>query len=134
MTVTVDLSGLKEFKKKLERVDKEFNTFLRNFLFEQAERALAMTKKNHPWITGHMRNSWFIGNIVRVGDNLEITIYNTVHYASYVEYGHIIRRKKGEDGWKEGSFKCTLAIAEVEREIPARWDRQFSAWIKSMGL
>lgn len=129
--MTVDFSDLKEFKKQLERVEKEFNSFLYGFLLEQALRALAKTKKNHPVITGLMRASWQISDVKRSGNNLEVWICNYVNYSGYVEYGHMTAKR---DKWVEGRFMCTIAIAEVEREMQARWDRQFGAWIKSMGL
>jgi len=129
--MTVDYSDLVKFKEQLQRVEKEFDTFLRNFLYEQALRALAKTIKNTPVDTGLLRASWQLSDIIRKGDNLEIWLCNYVNYAGYREYGHMTSNRKG---WVEGKFMCTIAIAEVEREMQARWNREFGAWIKSMGL
>lgn len=66
-----------------------------------------------------------LDSVVRQGDMLVITISNNVEYAKYVEYGHMTR---GRSKWVNGKFMCSLAIIDVKRKIPARFEREFSAW------
>lgn len=155
--MSVDFSQLVEFRDRFERLSNEFETFLKKFLIKQALDVLAKTKSNTPTDTGLLQNSWTIGDqtlaigsrtnrsgeteyfqvdsafaqgasldsVVRQGDMLVITISNNVEYAKYVEYGHMTR---GRSKWVNGKFMCSLAIIDVKRKIPARFEREFSAW------
>ncbi|MGP1488357.1 MAG: HK97 gp10 family phage protein [Peptoanaerobacter stomatis] len=155
--MSVDFSQLVEFRDRFERLSNEFETFLKQFLIKQALDVLAKTKSNTPTDTGLLKNSWTIGDqtlaigsrtnrsgeteyfqvdsafaqgasldsVVRQGDMLVITISNNVEYAKYVEYGHMTR---GRSKWVNGKFMCSLAIIDVKRKIPARFEREFSAW------
>ena len=161
--MSVDYSEFIAFRDKFERLSNEFEIFLKKFLIKQALDVLAKTKKKHPTITGLMKNSWTIGNqgvalrkkvlkngkikyssvdtafvdnaslanVERDGDVLKITISNAVEYAKYVEYGHIDR---GHKKWVEGWFMCSLAIIDVKKKIPKRFQREFEAWFASFNF
>ena len=144
----------KEFKKYLQNFEKmvtEFDTWLKTFLLQQAQRCVANAKKRTPVDTGALRASWGIGtqviilkqsssgkmsidpenstiaDIKVVGDNLEVTIWNGMEYASYVEYGHTT---KGRGGWIDGEYMLTISITEVERAMPSRFNREFEQFLK----
>lgn len=155
--MSVDISELINFRDRFKRMESEFETFLKKFLIKQALDVLAKTKSNTPTDTGLLKNSWTIGDqsvaigsrtnrsgeteyfqvdsafaqgasldsVVRQGDMLVITISNAVEYAKYVEYGHMTR---GRSKWVDGKFMCSLALIDVKRKIPARFEREFSAW------
>lgn len=162
MTGGMDYSGFLQLKRQIETMAAGFDGFIRGFLLKQGLDALAKTKKNTPVDTGMLRNSWELGDsvtvlkaskskgktiwkkasdapfsqnaslagVVRKGDTLEITIYNPAEYASFVEYGHLTANRKD---WVEGYFMCTLAIEDVQRRIPGRWNKEFAAWCRGLG-
>lgn len=83
-----------------------------------------------------------VKGVVRKGDTLEITIYNPLDYASFVEYGHRqipgryvpVIGKKLKKAWVEGKYMATIAIKDVEEKLPARFEQQFKARVISIGL
>ena len=129
--MSVDYSQFIAFRDKFERLSNEFEVFLRRFLTKQALDVLAKTKRNTPVQTGTLRGSWTIGEVVRDGDVLKVTISNPVEYAKYVEYGHIDR---SHSKWVEGWFMCSLAIIDVKKKIPKRFQREFEAWFASFNF
>ena len=147
-------SEFEKYVKKFEKMTDEFETFLKSFLLEMAQRVVARAQKNTPVDTGAMRASWGIGSqslalnssinadgktvvsldtensqvadISVVGSTLEVTIWNGMEYSSFIEYGHANR----DGSWREGFFVLTVAIDEVQRQIPARFERAFEKFIK----
>jgi len=128
------MPGIEDLAGKYAKAAAEAEQFLRKFLLEMGKRALAKTKHRTPVDTGLLRNSWALGEVQRRGDKLEITLYNPVEYAIYVEYGHK-RTPWGSDkrieagDWVQGRFMATLSIMEVEKEMPTRFRRAFAAWM-----
>ena len=127
----LDFSGMSQLQQQMRRLESDFDQFLRQFLLKQALDALARTKDNTPVDTGLLRASWTISEVQRVGNGLVITISNPTEYASFVEYGHMTRDRKR---WIEGKFMCTLAIDEVSKLIPQRFNREFAAWVGRLDL
>ena len=81
-------SGMAELAAKYGKAADDADAFLRGFLLEMGLRVLAKSKQRTPVQTGYLRNSWQLREITRSGNELEITLFNPVEYASYVEYGH----------------------------------------------
>ncbi|EJP20287.1 bacteriophage protein, PF04883 family [Peptostreptococcaceae bacterium AS15] len=129
--MSVDYSQFIAFRDKFERLSNEFETFLKQFLIKQALDVLAKTKRNSPVDTGLLRNSWTIGEVVRDGDVLKVTISNPVEYAKYVEYGHIDR---SHSKWINGQFMCSLSIIDVKKKMPQRFQREFETWFASFNM
>lgn len=112
----------------------------------QSRAAKRGKNKGKLMVTADRQNvSWkdvTVKGVVRKGDNLEITIYNPLDYASFVEYGHRqepgryvpVIGKKLKNAWVEGHYMATIAIKDVEEKMPARFEQQFKAWIASLGL
>lgn len=80
-----------------------------------------------------------INSVRKEGSNLVVDIYNPVEYASYVEYGHVTRSRKGKDGkgsartgWVQGQFTCTLAIKDIERKMPQHFNVEFKRWLQTL--
>lgn len=129
--MSVDYSQFIAFRDKFERLSNEFETFLKQFLIKQALDVLAKTKRNSPVDTGLLRNSWTIGEVVRDGDTLKVTISNAVEYAKYVEYGHMDR---SHQKWINGQFMCSLSIIDVKKKMPQRFQREFETWFASFNM
>ena len=129
--MSVDYSEFIEFRDKFERLSNEFENFLKQFLIKQALDVLAKTKKESPTDTGLLRNSWTIGEVVRDGDTLKVTISNPVEYAKYVEYGHMDR---SHQKWINGQFMCSLSIIDVKKKMPKRFQKEFEAWFASFNM
>lgn len=71
-----------------------------------------------------------LGSVIRSGNQLVVTISNPIHYASFVEYGHMTRDRKG---FINGKFMCTLAIDAVKAKMPARFQMEFDRWASTLG-
>ena len=158
-----DYSQFEEYVKKFENMTNELDTWLKTFLLTQAQRCVARTKERQRGLdlidTGFMINAWYVGDEHRairqgedgkftsdfnsafaneasiksvrvVGNTLEVEVGNIAEYASYVEYGH--STKSG--GWINGGFMMTVSIAEVERALPTRFQREFQAYLKNKGV
>lgn len=148
----------KQYLKWVEKVGKteaQFKTWLRQFLLEQAQRVVREAKFRTPIDTGALINSYQIGSqiitlmddpsgrmgeksknkpakvidpenstidsIGVVGDTLQVVISNPMEYASYVEYGHHAY---------QGRYMLTIAVDDVMRAMPSRFEKQFKQFIK----
>jgi hypothetical protein len=75
---------------------------------------------------GHLRRSWTVGEVRKVGDTYEIDVLNPVEYAPYVEFGH--RQTPGRyvpalgkplvKGWVNGKFMLTVSELELQADAP----------------
>lgn len=156
MSTDFDFKEFENYTKKFEKMTTEFDEFLRNFLLKQAQRVVANAKRRTPVDTGAMRASWGIGSqkisltkvgsgksvkidpenstiadISVVGNNFEVEIWNSVDYASYIEWGH---RTRGGGSWVEGYYILTISISQVENAIPARFNNEFTKFLKERGV
>lgn len=76
--------------------------------------------------------------IKKVGNTYQITVYNPVHYASYVEFGH--RQTPGRyvpaigkrltRGWVEGQYMLTISEETLKAKIPGILERKMHALLK----
>ena len=148
----------KEYEKWVEKLGilkEEFQLWLKQFLLEQAQRVVALGKPKTPVDTGYLRNSWYIGtqNIVQgdiegksksgkqlqginwkasdiasiaVIDNyLEVEIGLGADYASYIEYG---QRSY------QGRYMLTISIDTVQKQLPARFNKEWLQFLKARGF
>lgn len=85
---------------------------------------------------GHLKRNWALTPAMRTGEYIEVTLYNNVFYASFVEYGH--RQDVGRfvpalgkrlvKPWVEGRFMLTRSMEHTGRnmeEIIKRHTRRF---------
>jgi len=153
MAKEADFRELEKFFQNWTDAYNDFDDFLRKFLLEMALRAVAKIKPRTPVDTGALRNTWGVGNqslqvgrktgealsafeqaatidsVEVAGDSVQISIWNIMDYASFVEYGH--RLTNG--AWQDGRFMMTLSVDEISRQIPARWNKAFKAYLQSKG-
>ena len=87
-SIKFNVSEFERFVKNFQQFSGGLDKFVRNFLLEQANIALANTKAKTPVKTGDLRNRWELTNVTKKGNNYEIQIFNTLYYASYIEDGH----------------------------------------------
>ena len=155
-----DYKQLQKYLENLDNIDKDFEVFLKQFLLEMAQRVVRKAKLKTPVDTGALRNSYVIGSGERVlkatrcksksgkqkvtrdlskstvedikiiGNTMEVTIGNEMEYASFQEYGYPLRNGQ----WKQGHFMLTMAVDEIQKQIPKRFEKQFLQFIKNKGV
>mgnify|MGYP004663245489 CR=1 FL=1 len=69
---------------------------------------------------GTLRRSW-----QSKSKKLERIVFNNVHYAPYVEYGH---RTRGGKSFVEGRYMLTKTIEEISKDV----DNEFSMLIENL--
>lgn len=138
-----------EWTKKVGIAKEDFRLWLKQFLLTEAQRVVAKGKRRTPVDTGYLRNSWYIGSqtvvqtrtasgkakidtknsdvlsVKVVGNVLQVEIGLGADYASFVEFGHHSY---------EGRYMLTISIDEVQRQLPARFNKEFLTFIKSKGV
>lgn len=129
--MSFDYTDFKKLLAETKLLQKEYDAFLRKFLKEMALRALAKTKKRTPVDTGDLRNHWEVSDIFRRGDELVVYLSNVLDYASYVEYGHLTSNR---ERWVEGYFMATVSVADIDKELPARYEKAFRNFYGGLGL
>ena len=143
-----DYTQFKEYVNKLGIATSDFRLWLKQFLLQEAQRVVKNGKPRTPVDTGYLRNSWYIGSqkiiqdisngkavintnksdiasIKVIGNVLQVEIGLSADYASYIEYGHRSY---------QGKYMLKISIDEVQRALPARFDKQFRSWLKSKGV
>lgn len=101
-----DYKSFKKMAKKFEDAEKISDEVMTSILYEVGNRVLRKTKKRTPvgeykdHAGGTLRRNWFISDVKKKGNNLEIEIYNPTEYAPFVEYGH----RKRNNSWVEGKL------------------------------
>ena len=153
-----DYKQFQAYVNNFEKMTKDFENFLKRYLLQQAQHCVSLGKKRTPVDTGALRASWGIGSqklvlkssidsegkinvsfdeanstiadISVVGDNFEVTIWNGMEYASYVEYGH----NTLSGSWVDGYFMLTISITEVQRAMPSRFNTAFKQFLKERGV
>jgi len=126
----LEFEDMKKLQQQLKKQEQEFDGFIHKFLLKMALDAVGRAKSNTPVDTGLLRAAWSIGDVQRQGNNLMVALVNPIEYASFVEYGHMTRDR---NHWVEGKFMATLAIDEVARLIPARFQTEYAAWLARLG-
>lgn len=143
----VDVKGLKEFQKHLQKLQ-DPDVFLQSCAKELAARLLRMVIKRtpvgeYPKGTGKkggtLRRGWTGNNrssaqgyaeslkVNHFGDTYVVEIVNPVEYAPYVEYGH---RTANHEGWVTGRFMMTISEQELEKIAPKVLENKIQKYLK----
>lgn len=133
-----DFSEYEKFVKSLGDADKDFELFLTDFLVEMGQRVIARTRENTPVKTGALKASWMITD---VGKDY-ITIGSPMEYSAAVEYGHVQEPgrfvpaigKRLKASWVNGRFMLTIAVDDIQKQIPKRFEKAFQQFMKSRGV
>lgn len=133
-----DYSSFKQYCQNFKKMSREFDNWLNSFLLQQGMRFLASVKPRTPVDTGDLRNHWQLQGITRDGDVLKCWFVNSMHYATFVEYGHAKPYKsgaqEGSSDWVDGYFMMTVSLEQIERAMPARFDSEFKRFLMSLGV
>lgn len=116
-----DYKQIKNLQKRLEQFSKlDRQKLCESLAKEIAARLVRAAAQRTPVDTGALKQSWYDENkdflIVKKGNVYEVTIYNSMLYASYVEYGH---RTGDGVGWVNGHFMLTISEHHIKRITPA---------------
>jgi hypothetical protein len=112
----MDFREFQDLLDSFKEVQKQHEAFLRKFLTEMGMRALAQTKKLTPVDTGNLRNRWELSQVYRKGDSLYIVLFNPVEYASFVEDGHMQRRRFLPIQYLEDSPANAKMVASIKQK------------------
>lgn len=131
-----DYSEYKKFRDKFAKLTREFDSWMHQFLLNEGLRFIAEVKPRTPVDTGDLRNHWKLDGMTRDGDTLHVWFVNPMYYASFVEYGHAKPYKagatEGSADWVEGYFMMTVSLEIIEKNMPARFNRAFAAFLASL--
>lgn len=134
--MSFDYSEFQKFRDNFAKFTNEFESWLTEFLLNEGMRFIAEVKPRTPVDTGDLRNHWKLDGITRQGDVLQVWFVNPMEYATFVEYGHAKPYKagaaEGSDDWVEGYFMMTVSLEHINRTMPARFNNQFDAFVRSL--
>lgn len=83
-------------------------------VMEVASQLNGSVKDRTPVKTGYLRKQWYVGSIVKRGNEYYIEVCNNVEYAEAVEYGH---RTRGGNGFVPGKHMMELSIIELQKSL-----------------
>jgi len=149
MGLKVDIKELVEFQNNLKKINKSLKSdFFTSASKELAARLLAKVIKRTPVglypassgkVGGTLRHGWTAGNessgakyansltVSKSGGKYIIEIINPTEYASYVEFGH---RKRNKKGWVEGRFMLTISENEIESIAPKVLENKLEKYLE----
>lgn len=128
--MSMDYKSFEELTKKYNKILKEFDVFISDFLFAQAVEALKKTKRATPVDTGALKGAWNLEeDVYRNGNEIYVVMYNPLEYASFIEYGHT---KRGRIGWVDGYFMAKMSIQELQDKLPRRWNAAFLKFVENL--
>lgn len=108
--------GLEEWEQRLSKaIESQYPAEFRKMVINVAVQLQGRVKEHTPVKTGHLRNEWHIGDIVKRGNEYYIEVYNNVEYAEPVEYGH---RTRGGGSFVKGAHMMELSLQEVQKNLP----------------
>ena len=156
MSNDFDFSELEKYCKEFEKTSQEFETFLKKFLLQQAQRVVRLAKQKTPVDTGALINSWAIGSqkvvlkekggtskksgklLVTVDfENSDITDSNIignlmeVEISNGMEYASYV--EYGHHSY-EGRFMLTIAVDTVQNAVEGRFKKEFMQFMKERGV
>ncbi len=110
------IEGLDEFEKKLVQIiSHDYPREFEQMVIQVANDLKDATADITPVDTSHLQENWFVGELVKRGNDYYIEVYNNVEYAEPVEYGH--RTKKG--GFVEGAHMMELSVELLKIQLPS---------------
>ena len=110
------IEGLDEFEKKLVQIiSHDYPREFEQMVIQVANDLKDATADITPVDTSHLQENWFVGELVKRGNDYYIEVYNNVEYAEPVEYGH--RTKRG--GFVEGAHMMELSVELLKIQLPS---------------
>ena len=103
----MEIQGLNRFIRTLNNASNNFDEEATKSLNKISQKLIAKVKLKTPVDSGVLKKSW---RSKKDGDLARI-IYNNVHYAPYIEYGH---RTRGGKSFVDGRYMLTKSVKEIE--------------------
>lgn len=128
--------GFDEWEKKLSQmIEHDYPEEFKAVIIQIAEELQGRTKEKTPHKTGHLQDSWKVGQIKKSGDAYYIEVANdisaNVKYAEPVEYGH---RTRGGKGFVPGVHMFELSLEEVSQWLPSFLNNWLNDFLNSHDL
>ena len=117
----MEIQGLNNFIRTLNNANNNFDEEVEKSLSSISQKLIAKVKLKTPVDSGTLRRSW---RVKKEGDLARI-IYNNIHYAPHIEYGH---RTRGGKSFVDGRYMLTKSVQEIESEL----DNQLSTIIENL--
>jgi HK97 gp10 family phage protein len=117
----MNINGLDNFIRTLNNASNSFDEEASKRLNNISQKLVAKVKLKTPVDSGVLRRSW---RSKKDGDLARI-VYNNVHYAPYIEYGH---RTRGGKSFVDGRYMLTKSVKEIESEL----NKEFSIMIENL--
>ena len=120
----MEIQGLNRFIRTLNNATNNFDEEASKRLNNISQKLVAKVKLKTPVGKvkgGTLRRSWRVkkeGELVRI-------IYNNIHYAPHVEYGH---RTRGGKSFVDGRYMLTKSVQEIEETLTS----EFSMMIENL--
>ena len=83
-------------------------------------------KVSNPGVGGFLRKSWSKLPTKKIGNGLETAMVNNAEYASWWNYGHNIKNKKGGPSkeWQKGTYVLEKASNHVQKRMVVLFERK----------
>ena len=117
----MNIHGLDNFIRTLNNASNNFDEEASKSLNKISQKLVAKVKLKTPVDSGVLRRSW---RVKKDGDLARI-VYNNVHYAPYIEYGH---RTRGGKSFVDGQYMLGKSVKEIEKDL----DKEFSIMIENL--
>ena len=117
----MEIQGLNNLIRTLKNSSNNFNDEANKTLNKISQKLVAKVKLKTPVDTGVLRRSWRVkseGQLARI-------VYNNVHYAPHIEYGH---RTRGGKSFVDGRYMLTKSVKEIEGTLTS----EFSIMIENL--
>lgn len=88
-----DYEQFKNLADSFKDMSKDIEKFIGDFLLREGMRCLANTKRETPVDMGTLRNRWKLDGPFKRGNTKYVVIHNNLNYASFVEDGHMQRKR-----------------------------------------
>lgn len=139
---SVDFSAFLKLQENLDKAINGVDDLCIRCTQKLASYLLNAVIKRTPVKSGTLRRGWMVGKspsssggkvagkttmqVAKKGNAYEIFVFNSVNYASYVEYGH--RQEPGryvpaigkrlKSSWVKGQFMLTISEKQLEAAVP----------------
>ena len=117
----MNIQGLDNFIRTLNNASNSFDEEASKGLNNISQKLIKKVKLKTPVDSGLLRRSWRSkkeGELARI-------VYNNVHYAPHIEYGH---RTRGGKSFVDGQYMLTKSVKEIEETMTS----EFSMMIENL--
>ena len=119
----ININGIKDLKRQLEKLEKGTDKFIEDCAKELAARLLREVKQRTPRDTGYLKNHWQTTGVIKQGPTYTIMVINQTEYAMYVEFGH---RTRNGRGWVPGRFMLKISVDDIQSKAEGILERRIA--------